>query len=82
MTSDTAYLRRSVPVLKLGRILVRRPLRPRAPAYSERMVRRSGRVVAALVGGALLGWWARLVAHSKTPPPEGRWREYAPRDEK
>jgi hypothetical protein len=32
-----------------------------------------------LMGAALLGaiavWWGRQVAHSKTPPPQGRWRE-------
>ncbi|HZA20658.1 MAG TPA: hypothetical protein VE889_07390 [Actinomycetota bacterium] len=25
--------------------------------------------------GALALWWARAAAHSKVPPPEGRWRE-------
>lgn len=28
----------------------------------------------ALLGGIGV-WWGRQVAHSKTPPPQGRWRE-------
>ncbi|MDQ4057921.1 MAG: hypothetical protein M3124_02230 [Actinomycetota bacterium] len=28
----------------------------------------------ALLGGIGL-WWGRQVAHSKKPPPQGRWRE-------
>lgn len=31
-------------------------------------------LIAALLG--VIGvWWGRQVAHSKTPPPQGRWRE-------
>lgn len=25
--------------------------------------------------GALGVWWGRQIAHSKKPPPEGRWHE-------
>jgi hypothetical protein len=39
------------------------------------MLKRAMRVVVVLVLGGLAGWWARLAAHSKVPPPEGRWRE-------
>jgi len=32
-----------------------------------------------LIGAALIGaigvWWGRQVAHSKSPPPQGLWRE-------
>jgi hypothetical protein len=44
-------------------------------AYSQGMLKRTFRVVAVLLLGGLAGWWARLAAHSKVPPPEGRWRE-------
>ena len=30
---------------------------------------------ATAVGLALIGWWLRLLAHSKNAPPEGHWRE-------
>jgi hypothetical protein len=33
------------------------------------------RLLGWLVLGALITWWSRLRAHSKLPPPEGRWRE-------
>ncbi|HJR45244.1 MAG TPA: hypothetical protein VJ927_06520 [Actinomycetota bacterium] len=33
------------------------------------------------VGLGLLGWWLRLLAHSKNAPPEGRWRELRLDDE-
>ena len=34
-----------------------------------------------VAAGAVLGlWWGRLIAHSKTPPPEGRWREVKPEE--
>jgi hypothetical protein len=39
------------------------------------MLKRAVRVVGVLVAGGLVGWWARLAAHSKVPPPEGRWHE-------
>jgi hypothetical protein len=31
--------------------------------------------------GAVAIWWARAVAHSKVPPPEGRWRELDLKDD-
>jgi hypothetical protein len=33
------------------------------------------RLLGWLLLGALVAWWSRLRAHSKVPPPEGRWRE-------
>jgi hypothetical protein len=39
------------------------------------MIGRLGRMAAIVVGAALGAWWVRLIAHSKVPPPEGRWRE-------
>jgi hypothetical protein len=39
------------------------------------MVRRVVRVVAVVLAGGAAAWWARLMAHAKVPPPEGRWRE-------
>ena len=44
------------------------------------MLKWAVRVVAVVVLGALAGWWARLMAHSKVPPPEGRWREISEDD--
>ncbi|HEX2049001.1 MAG TPA: hypothetical protein VHJ34_00030 [Actinomycetota bacterium] len=41
-----------------------------------RLLRLAGLAAAALAGV----WWGRVVAHSKVPPPEGRWREVDPRD--
>jgi hypothetical protein len=38
------------------------------------------RIAALAVAGAVAAWWGRLIAHSKTPPPEGHWREVAPDD--
>jgi len=36
---------------------------------------------AGLVIGAGVGvWLGRLIAHSKVPPPEGRWREIPPEE--
>lgn len=32
-------------------------------------------------GLGLLGWWLRLLAHSKNAPPEGHWRELRLDDE-
>lgn len=29
----------------------------------------------ALALAAATGWWLRMIAHSKKPPAEGRWRE-------
>ena len=35
--------------------------------------------VGGLVIGAGIGvWLGRLIAHSKVPPPEGKWREIPP----
>jgi hypothetical protein len=45
-----------------------------------RMLARVLRVGGLLVLGALGVWWGRLVAHSKIPPPEGRWREITPEE--
>jgi hypothetical protein len=39
------------------------------------MLAKGSRVLAFVVLGAVGVWWGRLVAHSKVPPPEGRWRE-------
>lgn len=39
------------------------------------MIGKLGRIVAILIGAALVAWWGRLITHSKVPPPEGRWRE-------
>jgi hypothetical protein len=39
------------------------------------MLRRIARVALVAVLGGLAAWWARLAAHGKVPPPEGRWRE-------
>lgn len=47
--------------------------------YSDSMASRPGRVLALLAGAGIAVWWGRLMAHSKKPPPEGRWRE-VPRD--
>lgn len=44
-------------------------------AYSEPMFSRVLRLLGWLILGALITWWSRLRAHSKLPPPEGRWRE-------
>ena len=33
------------------------------------------RFLSLLALGAVGLWWGRLMAHSKVPPPEGRWRE-------
>jgi hypothetical protein len=27
------------------------------------------------LAGGLVTWWLRLLAHSKQPPAEGRWKE-------
>jgi hypothetical protein len=39
------------------------------------MLRRLTRIVAVVLLGGVAAWWARLKAHGKVPPPEGRWRE-------
>jgi hypothetical protein len=39
------------------------------------MFARGLRVVGFLLLIALALWWGRLLAHSKVPPPAGRWRE-------
>jgi hypothetical protein len=47
----------------------------RFDVYSDGMFGRLLRVVG-LVGLVTVGlWWGRLLAHSKKPRPEGRWRE-------
>ena len=33
------------------------------------------RLVALVILGFVMLWWARLLTHAKVPPPEGRWRE-------
>ncbi|CAN5686260.1 hypothetical protein BH20ACT23_BH20ACT23_12830 [soil metagenome] len=33
------------------------------------------RLLSAALIGAIGVWWGRQVAHSKTPPPQGQWRE-------
>jgi hypothetical protein len=33
------------------------------------------RLLSAVLIGAVGVWWARHFAHSKTPPPQGVWRE-------
>jgi hypothetical protein len=44
------------------------------------MFRRIARMAAIVLLGGLAAWWARLFAHSKVPPPEGRWREISEDD--
>jgi hypothetical protein len=44
------------------------------------MLARGLRTAGLLVLGAFGVWWGRLVAHSKIPPPEGRWREITAED--
>jgi hypothetical protein len=39
------------------------------------MGRRLIQIAGLAIGGALVVWAARVVAHSKVPPPEGHWRE-------
>ncbi|HEY7875643.1 MAG TPA: hypothetical protein VIG64_11045 [Actinomycetota bacterium] len=39
------------------------------------MLKSLTRVVSVVVVGGAVAWWARLKAHGKVPPPEGRWRE-------
>jgi hypothetical protein len=38
------------------------------------------RIVVWLGIAGLAVWWARLMAHAKLPPPEGRWREVSERE--
>ena len=38
------------------------------------------RLVVLLLLAALGTWIGRLVAHSKVPQPEGRWREISPEE--
>ena len=38
------------------------------------------RLVVLMVLAALGAWIGRLVAHSKVPQPEGRWREIDPEE--
>jgi hypothetical protein len=44
------------------------------------MLKRVTRAVGVVLVGGLVAWWARLFAHSKVPPPEGRWREISEDD--
>jgi hypothetical protein len=39
------------------------------------MVAKLIRLIIAAAIGAVGVWWGRQVAHSKTPPPQGTWRE-------
>jgi hypothetical protein len=39
------------------------------------MVRTAARIVGVVLLGGIAAWWARLKAHGKVPPPEGRWKE-------
>ena len=39
------------------------------------MLAKLARFLAVGVIGVIALWWGRMMAHSKTPPPEGRWRE-------
>ncbi len=39
------------------------------------MLAKTVRLLSAVLFGAIGVWWGRQVAHSKTPPPQGRWRE-------
>ncbi|MGH2693601.1 MAG: hypothetical protein ACRDJJ_02180 [Actinomycetota bacterium] len=39
------------------------------------MSARASRLVGIAAVLALAVWWGRALAHSKLPPPEGRWRE-------
>ncbi len=48
--------------------------------YSEPMLARVVRLAGAALTGAAAVWFARLLAHSKVPPPEGRWRELRDED--
>jgi ABC-type xylose transport system permease subunit len=41
---------------------------------ARRLLRAAGLVIGAGVGV----WLGRLIAHSKVPPPEGKWREIPP----
>jgi hypothetical protein len=43
--------------------------------YSDEMVGKGFRLVGLLAVAALGAWWGRLIAHSKKPAAEGRWRE-------
>jgi hypothetical protein len=44
------------------------------------MLKRMTRVALFALLGGLAAWWARLLAHSKVPPAEGRWRELSDDD--
>jgi hypothetical protein len=44
------------------------------------MIRKLLRASALLVATGLGLWLGRLIAHSKVPPPEGRWREVPPEE--
>jgi hypothetical protein len=44
-------------------------------SYSERMASKIGRILGLAGLAFVVAWWGRLKAHSKTPPPEGHWRE-------
>ncbi|HZA39604.1 MAG TPA: hypothetical protein VFA00_03165 [Actinomycetota bacterium] len=44
------------------------------------MARRFLRAVGLAIGAGVGIWLGRLIAHSKVPPPEGKWREIPPEE--
>ena len=44
------------------------------------MVAKIARFLGLAVAGAIGIWWGRQIAHSKKPPPQGRWREISESD--
>jgi hypothetical protein len=41
----------------------------------ETVITKATRLTGYLLVAGMAVWLGRLFAHSKTPPPEGRWRE-------
>lgn len=44
------------------------------------MARRYLRAAGLAIGAGVGIWLGRLIAHSKVPPPEGKWREIPPEE--